>query len=124
MVTFGTPFSGFSVRDVAEAVDFYRDVLGLTAREADGMGHIDLGDDHAVLVYPKGDQHEPAPFTVLNLPVEDVTGAVRELTARGVEFERYDRMPQDEDGVMKGNGPDIAWLTDPSGNVFSIIAAS
>ena len=124
MVTFGTPFSGFSVRDVAEAVDFYRDVLGLTAREVDGMGHIDLGDDHAVLVYPKGDQHEPAPFTVLNLPVEDVTGAVRELTARGVEFERYDKMPQDEDGVMKGNGPDIAWLTDPSGNVFSIIAAS
>ncbi len=31
-------------------------------------------------------------------------------------------MPQDEDGVMKGNGPDIAWFTDPSGNVISVIA--
>jgi len=124
MVDYRTPFSGFSVRDVDESLTFYRDVLGLSTEDAGGgMGQIDLGDGHAVLVYPKGDHHSPASFTVLNLPVDDVTTAVRELAGRGVEFERYDGMPQDEDGVMKGNGPDIAWLTDPSGNVFSVIAA-
>jgi hypothetical protein len=55
--------------------------------------------------------------------VEDVGAAVGELTARGVRFQRYDGMPQDEQGVMRGEGPDIAWFTDPSGNVLSVIAA-
>ncbi|MET0928650.1 MAG: VOC family protein [Aeromicrobium sp.] len=127
MVDYRQPFSGFSVRDVVEAAAFYADVLGLDATvDENGMGRIELGDGHGVLFYPKGDGHEPASFTVLNLPVDDVSTAVRELSGRGVAFERYERyeqMPQDDDGVMKGNGPDIAWLTDPSGNVFSVIAA-
>lgn len=123
MPEFRRPFSGFSVDDTAKAKSFYVDVVGLTVNESDGMLQIDLGDDHSVLVYPKGDAHEPASFTVLNLPVDDVTAAVRELRGRGVEFARYDGMPQDEDGVMRGQGPDIAWFTDPAGNVISVIAA-
>jgi len=123
MVTYGTPFSGFSVADIAAAKAFYADVVGLEVEESEGMLHIALGDGHHVLVYPKGEAHAPASFTVLNLPVEDVSAAVRELSERGVSFERYDGMPQDEDGVMKGNGPDIAWFTDPSGNAISVIGA-
>lgn len=124
MVTFNTPFSGFSVNDPDRAAAFYADVLGLAVdRIGDGFLHLDIGDGRYVLVYPKGDAHEPASFTVLNLPVDDVSAAVRELAGRGVEFIRYDGAPRDEDGVMKGHGPDIAWFTDPSGNVFSIIAA-
>lgn len=122
MPEFHRPFSGFSVDDTDKAKSFYSDVIGLTVNDDDGMLQIDLGDDHFVLVYPK-ESHEPASFTVLNLPVDDVTAAVRELASRGVEFARYDGMPQDEDGVMKGNGPDIAWFTDPAGNVISVIAA-
>jgi len=123
MVTYGTPFSGFSVADIPAAKAFYADVVGLEVTESDGMLQLALGDGHHVLVYPKGEAHTPASFTVLNLPVEDVSAAVRELAERGVSFERYDGMPQDEDGVMKGNGPDIAWFTDPSGNVLSVIGA-
>lgn len=124
MPDYREPFSGFSVRDVPEAVAFYRDLLGLAVEQLDGgMGRIDVGDGHGVLVYPKGEHHVPATFTVLNLPVDDVAAAVAELAGRGVVFERYPGMPQDEDGVMRRNGPDIAWLTDPSGNVFSVIAA-
>ncbi len=117
------PFSGFSVNDTNRARAFYVDVIGLAVNDVNGMLQIDLGDEHFVLVYPKGDAHVPASFTVLNLPVDDVTSAVRELAGRGVEFARYDGMPQDEDGVMKGQGPDIAWFTDPAGNVISVIAA-
>lgn len=125
MVDYRNPFSGFSVRDVPESVAFYRDVLGLDVSEDEnGMGIIHLGDDHAVLVYPKGEAHSPASFTVLNLPVDDVTSAVAELAERGVVFERYAGMPQGDDGVMRGHGPDIAWVTDPSGNVFAVIAAT
>lgn len=123
MVTYRKPFSGFSVDDTAAAKQFYTDVLGLTVAEDHGMLQIDLGDGHAVLAYPKGEGHVPASFTVLNLPVDDVTSAVHELAGRGVEFSRYEGMPQDEDGVMKGNGPDIAWFTDPAGNIMSVIAS-
>ena len=42
--------------------------------------------------------------------------------AQGLKFAKC--MPQDDDGVMKGNGPDIAWFTDPSGNVVSVIGAA
>ena len=123
MVTFFRPFSGFSVDDVPQALAFYRDVLGLDAREGDmGIGEIHLGDGYVVIAYPKGEEHEPASFTVLNLPVDDVGAAVAELTARGVAFLHYEGAPQDEHGVMRGHGPDIAWFTDPSGNVFSVIA--
>ena len=79
-----------------------------------------LSDGHRVLVYPKPD-HQPASFTILNLAVPDVGKAVAELAGRGVEFLRYDGFSQDEDGVMRGNGPDIAWFADPSGNVFSVV---
>ena len=123
MVTYHRPFSGFSVNEIAAAKDFYANVLGLDFTETNGMLQLDIGDGHTVLVYPKGDAHVPATFTVLNLPVDDVTAAVRELAGKGVTFARYDGMTQDEDGVMKGNGPDIAWFTDPAGNVMSIVAS-
>lgn len=49
---------------------------------------------------------------------------VRERTDKGVTVERYDGMPRDEYRVIHDNGPTIAWLTDPSGNVLSISAES
>ena len=41
MVTYGTPFSGFSVADIAAAKAFYADVVGLEVEESEGMrlGH-------------------------------------------------------------------------------------
>lgn len=123
MPDFHRPFSGFSVDDTGRAKAFYTEMLGLTVSEDNGILRIDLGDEHHVIVYPKGDEHVPASFTVLNLPVDDVSAAVRDLADRGVEFELYDGMPQDEEGVMKGHGPDIAWFKDPAGNIFSVIAA-
>jgi catechol 2,3-dioxygenase-like lactoylglutathione lyase family enzyme len=114
-------FSGFSVRDVPEAKAFYEDVLGLEVTEQNGMLSIRIGDGRWVLVYPKGPAHEPATFTVLNFPVPDVDAAVDELTAKGITFLQYEGMT-DEKGVNRKGGPLIAWFTDPSGNVFSVIA--
>jgi hypothetical protein len=40
-------------------------------------------------------------------------------------MERYDAMPQDNKGIARGiqanMGPDIAWFTDPAGNVLSVL---
>ena len=123
MLEHSKAFSGIAVRDIAEARRFFGDVLGLRVDDgAMGMLVLRLGGDHPVLVYPKPD-HVPATYTVLNFPVDDVAGTVAALTERGVTFEHYEGTPTqtDDDGVFRGGGPLIAWFTDPSGNVMSVI---
>lgn len=115
------PFSGFAVRDIDTTEAFYRDVLGMRVlRGPMGILDIRINRNTTVIAYPKPD-HEPAGYTILNIPVGDVGTAVTDLTGRGVEFLRYEGFDQDEHGVMRGNGPDIAWFTDPSGNVLSVL---
>ena len=116
-------YSGFSTNDIAAAKAFYADTLGLDVAEENGMLTLHLGGGTNVLVYPK-DDHQAATYTVLNFPVDDIEGAVDELTAHGVQFERYEGMDQDERGIMRGWGPAIAWFTDPAGNVISVIEDS
>jgi predicted enzyme related to lactoylglutathione lyase len=116
-------FSGIAVKDLDDARRFYGEVLGVAVEEGDmGMLVLRLGGNRPVLVYPKAD-HEPATYTVLNFPVDDVEGVVDALTGRGVVFERYEGTPTETDakGVFRGGGPLIAWFTDPSGNVLSVI---
>ncbi|MBA2529487.1 MAG: VOC family protein [Euzebyales bacterium] len=116
-------FSGFSVDDLARARQFYAGTLGLEVSDVEGMGGLmtlHLAGGHDVLVYEKAD-HTPASFTILNFPVTDVDAAVDELVGRGVSFERYDGFDQDDKGVMRGNGPAIAWFTDPAGNILSVL---
>jgi catechol 2,3-dioxygenase-like lactoylglutathione lyase family enzyme len=114
-------FSGFAVDDVAKAREFYGDALGVKTTEEHGLMTLHLaGGDRPTLVYPKPD-HTPADYTILNFPVDDIEKTIDELTARGVRFERYDGMPQDERGVMREGGPYIAWFKDPAGNVLSVL---
>ncbi|MBQ0900795.1 VOC family protein [Micromonospora sp. U21] len=126
MFTDTKAFSGFSVDDTRRAERFYGETLGLRVTRDDAMGGLltlHIAGDRPVLVYPK-DDHTPATYTVLNFPVDDIDRAVDELIARGVDFARYDGMPQDEKGVMRGQGPAIAWFTDPAGNIMSVLQQS
>ena len=117
-------FSGFSVNDVEAAKRFYGETLGVEVSENDAGLTLHIAGDRPILIYPK-DNHEPATFTVLNFPVDDVEGTVAGLTERGVEFERYEgtEIETDEQGVFRGGGPLIAWFKDPAGNVLSVIKA-
>ena len=60
---------------------------------------------------------------MLNFPVPDVETAVDELAKAGIKTERYPNMGQDAKGILRGNGPDIAWFKDPSGNILSVLKA-
>jgi catechol 2,3-dioxygenase-like lactoylglutathione lyase family enzyme len=113
-------FSGFSVDDIVEAKAFYGETLGLEVTEEHGMLHLHLGTGADVLVYPKPN-HVPASFTVLNFPVADLEATVDELSAKGVDFERYPGMDQDERAINRGGGPPIAWFRDPAGNTLSVL---
>ena len=124
MFTSTGAFSGFSIDDKDAALHFYRDLLGLDVSENDmGFLNLHLGSGATVLAYVKPD-HSPASFTILNFPVDDVEAAVDDLNARGVVTTIYNGTgaPVDDKGIMRGNGPDIAWFTDPAGNVLSVLA--
>ena len=116
-------FSGFSVSDLAAAKEFYGQTLGLDVEEASGALQLKIAGGNPIYVYPK-DNHVPATYTMLNFPVDDIDQAVDDLTGKGVKFERYEGMT-DEKGVARGRsqnmGPDIAWFTDPAGNILSVI---
>ncbi len=115
-------FSGFAVGDIEKAKEFYGRTLGLKVSESNGLLTLHLPGGNNVLIYPKPN-HVPATFTVLNFPVDDVDQAVEQLTKRGVRFEIYDLpdIKTDKKGIMRGNGPTIAWLKDPAGNILSVI---
>lgn len=120
-------FSGFSVDDIDAAREFYGTTLGLDVQD-NPMGFLDLRlpSGGMILIYGKPN-HEPASFTILNFPVADIDAAVDDLIARGVTTKIYSdtEFPSDERGIVRGNGqgPDIAWFRDPSGNVLAVMEA-
>jgi catechol 2,3-dioxygenase-like lactoylglutathione lyase family enzyme len=120
MFTDTKAFSGFAVDDVEKAREFYEGTLGLKVTEENGMLTLHIAGDRPILVYPRPD-HTPAEYTILNFPVDDAERAVDELTARGIQLERYEGFEQDDKGILRGEGPPIAWFKDPAGNVLSVI---
>ena len=117
-------YSGFAVTDIEKAKQFYGETLGLEVADLDvgapePLLELRLGD-RQVLIYRKPDL-QPANYTILNFPVDDVEGAVDELTDSGVTFERYDGFDQDEKGIDRsGPAGGIAWFTDPAGNILAV----
>jgi predicted enzyme related to lactoylglutathione lyase len=123
MLTDSKAYSGFAVDDLGKAREFYGETLGLKTEvldESNGLLSIHIAGGRDTLVYVKPD-FEPATYTILNFPVDDVDEAVDGLTARGVTFERYEGFDQDDKGIARGNGPDIAWFKDPAGNILSVL---
>jgi predicted enzyme related to lactoylglutathione lyase len=115
-------YSGFAVDDLAKAREFYAETLGLNTSvldEENGLLTLHLAGDRDTLVYAKPN-FTPANYTVLNFPVADVEAAVDGLAERGVAVERYEAFEQDERGIARGPGPDIAWFKDPAGNILAV----
>jgi predicted enzyme related to lactoylglutathione lyase len=114
-------FSGFAVKELDAAKVFYGDTLGLDVKDQPmGTLGIGLGSGATVMVYHKPD-FVPATYTILNFPVADVEAAVDRLTAAGVQMQRYPGLDQDAKGISRGEGPTIAWFTDPSGNILAVL---
>ncbi|MEU4768525.1 VOC family protein [Actinosynnema sp. NPDC023794] len=111
-------FNGFSVDDIPAAQKFYGETLGIPVTEEYGMLNLQLAGNRHILIYPKPD-HQPATYTMLNFPVDDIDEAVAWLRERGVEMEKFDGV--DDDGVFRKGGPLIAWFRDPAGNIMSVI---
>jgi catechol 2,3-dioxygenase-like lactoylglutathione lyase family enzyme len=101
------------------AIPFYRDVLGFKYLRDDGFALV-FDMDGVMLRIGKAKAFTPAPGTVLGWEAEDIGAAVDELVGKGVTFERYSFMQQNERGIQTFPGGDqVAWFKDPDGNVLS-----
>jgi catechol 2,3-dioxygenase-like lactoylglutathione lyase family enzyme len=110
-------------RSPQKARSFYEDVLGLRFLSGDQFAHVFDANGVMVRVVDvssvKG--FTPAPFTIVGWSVDDIARTVKGLGKKGVQFERYPGMDQDQLGIWSSpSGAKIAWFKDPDGNVLSL----
>ena len=108
--------------DLDGAHAFYEGVLGLRLVSADAFAVV--FDANGVMLrvtdVSRVPQFRPQPFAVLGWEVLDVRTTVRALVAKGVAMKRYAGLPQDDDGIWTSpTGAQVAWFSDPDGNVLS-----
>jgi catechol 2,3-dioxygenase-like lactoylglutathione lyase family enzyme len=104
----------------SRAKAFYTKTLGLRLVSEDGFAlAFDAGG--TMLRVAIVQTLQPAGYTVLGWIVPDIARAVRDLMRRGVTFQRYEWMPQDDLGIWSApSGARVAWFTDPDGNTLSL----
>src|SRR5438067_1060461 len=103
-----------------QAQPFYERQLGLRFVKDDGFA-LTFDLDGIPLRVARVKDHTPAPFTILGWEVADVAATVEALRDRGVRFERYPFLQQDDHEVWTApSGDRVAWFKDPDGNTLSL----
>jgi predicted enzyme related to lactoylglutathione lyase len=116
------PIAFILTADRMRAKPFYAGALGLPITAEDDFA-VTLGLGGGVTIRLTDlPGHKAAEHTVLGWAVPDIRAAVAELKAKGVTFRIYDGFGQDEAGIWQppGGGAQVAWFTDPDGNVLSL----
>lgn len=107
-------------KESAQARTFYEGKLGLHFISDDQFALV-VESNGTVIRIAKVEEFTPAPFTILGWRVQNIEAEVRDLTARGVSFQRYSGMTQDDLGIWTApGGAKVAWFRDPDGNVLSV----
>lgn len=110
------------VSDLAAAQKFYEETLGLEKGMESPGGAFYKSGKSGVFIYPT--QYAGTnQATYASWLVEDVSGAVDALKAKGVSFEHYDDMPDTtlEGDVHVMGSMKAAWFKDPDGNILNIV---
>jgi predicted enzyme related to lactoylglutathione lyase len=114
------PIVFVATNNATNARKFYEKILGLTFVSDDQFALV-FDANGTMLRIQKVDNVSPQKFTVLGWRVADISDEVDALSKRGVRFERYDGMNQNESGIwMAPSKAKIAWFKDPDGNVLSL----
>lgn len=109
-----------ATQNPASAREFYSNMLGLTLISDDSFAIV-FDANGTMLRVQKVEKLDPAKHTVLGWEVADIQAKVAELAKKGVRFERYEGLPQDESAVWTTpSGARVAWFKDPDGNTLSL----
>jgi predicted enzyme related to lactoylglutathione lyase len=107
-------------KDMGKARPFYEKTLGLPM-EGESPVACAFRAGGVLLRVIVVEQLTPFPFTLLGWSVDDIAATVAALTARGVAFDRFEGVEQDELGVWRSpGGARVAWFKDPDGNTLSL----
>jgi catechol 2,3-dioxygenase-like lactoylglutathione lyase family enzyme len=100
---------------------FYGGTLGFTLTHEDDFAAIfDLNG--IMLRVSEAPDFKPAEHTVLGWVVTDIVATVKALRSKGVKFNFYEGLGQDELDIwtVPGGTTRVAWFDDPDGNVLSL----
>jgi catechol 2,3-dioxygenase-like lactoylglutathione lyase family enzyme len=107
-------------RDSAKARSFYEGVLGLRFVKDDGFAMV-LDANGIMVRVAKTPNFKPAQFTILGWQVSGIEKLATALQEKGVQFERFGFLEQDQLGIWTApTGDKVAWFKDPDGNVLSV----
>lgn len=114
------PISFLGTSDSDNSKVFYSDVLGLELIEDTEFALVFRDAGHMLRIQ-KLEKLEPAPYTSHGWQVDDIERSIAELTSKGVEFSRFDRLEHSPSGVwVSPSGDRVAWFKDPCGNNLSL----
>ena len=109
-----------ATKNPESAKGFYGSVLGLRLIE-DSPFALVFDANGTMLRIQKVHEHTPAKHTTLGWSVISIHSEIEQLTRKGVRFERYERLQQDQLGVWQSpSGALVAWFLDPDGNGLSL----
>jgi catechol 2,3-dioxygenase-like lactoylglutathione lyase family enzyme len=107
-------------KDPAKARQFYEGVLGLRFVKDDGFALV-LDANGIMVRVAKAADFKPVPFTILGWQVSEIETVVAALQEKGVQFEIFGFLEQDQLGIWTAPGGDkVAWFKDPDGNLLSV----
>lgn len=100
---------------------FYGGTLGFTLTHEDDFAAVfDLNG--TMLRVSEAPDFKPAEHTVLGWVVSDIVATVKALRSKGVKFNFYEGLGQDELDIwtVPAGTTRVAWFDDPDGNVLSV----
>lgn len=103
-----------------QAKVFYSELLGLPLMEDTPFALV-FDANGTMLRIQKVETLTEVGYTALGWHVGAIDEAVEMLRKRGILFDRYPGLPQDEQGIWTTpDGNKIAWFSDPDGNTLSL----
>ena len=103
-----------------EAKYFYETTLGLRLVEETPFALVFTSGDTTVRAQ-KVETVVTPPYTSLGWEIINIDTAVQQLTSKGVKFQSFEGLPQDELGIwLTPDGSRVAWFHDPDGNTLSL----
>ena len=109
-----------ATRNAEKSKLFYQDKLGLKFVTDDGFALV-FDIEGTIFRIARVKEFNPLPFTVLGWEVEAIEKTVAALSQKGVTFERFPGLSQDQAGIWAApGGAKVAWFKDPDGNVLSV----
>jgi methylmalonyl-CoA/ethylmalonyl-CoA epimerase len=110
---------GITVKDLARAVAFYRDVVGLEFLfETAGMAFFQCGGTRLMMTLPEKEKPESAYSAIIYYKTADIVAAAAAMSDRGAKFEAAPHL------IAKMPDHDLwmAFLHDSEGNLLALMS--